>query len=286
MTNKNILIIGGTGNLGKPVANEFLNQGFNIKLFVRDIRKAKVNFNHPNISYIEGDLKNLSSIKKALIGVHAVYLNLSLNYEEGKDGFHPEKQGLTNLLKLAKTFELDRIGYISSMFINNDSNWWGFKIKRDAVDSIKKSGIPHLIFTPSLFMETITSEFKSGNKLLTNGDMGKAHYWISVKDYAKQVVRAYKENIKDREFYIQGPYPMTLTQALDEFSQNYKSEQLTVSKNSLGILKFKKVVSNKANIEFNIFDAINKLDEEFLSDKTWSELGKPETDMENFAKNY
>lgn len=283
MNNKNVLIIGGTGRLGRPVAEEFLRQGFNIKVFTRDIRKAKSIFNQEKVSFFEGNLSKISDVKKALVGVHSVYINLSLNSDEGKDGFHPEKQGMENLLKAAKTCELSRIGYISSMLRNYNNDFWGFKIKRDAVSKIINSGIPYLIFTPSVFMETITNEFKSGNKLLTNGDLGKRHYWISVNDYAKQVVNAYKNDIKNREFYIQGPYPLTVTQAMDEFSRNYKVESLSVSKNSLGKLKFQKVVSNKANIKYNIFDTFNNLDEEFISDNTWKELGKPQTDISKFA---
>jgi len=285
MNNKNVLIIGGTGRLGRPVAEEFLRQGFNIKVFTRDIRKAKSIFNQEKVSFFEGNLSKISDIKKALIGVHSVYINLSLNTEEGKDGFHPEHQGLENLLKAAKSHELSRIGYISSMLRNYNNDFWGFKIKRNAVSKLINSGIPYLIFTPSVFMETITDEFKSGNKLLTNGDLGKRHYWISVNDYAKQVVNAYKNDIKNREFFIQGPYPLTVTEAMDEFSRNYKVESLTLSKNSLGKLKFQKVLSNKANIKYNIFNTFNKLDEEFLSDNTWKELGKPQTDITKFASN-
>jgi len=40
MSNK-ILVIGATGMIGKPVANELLNAGLEVTALVRDIAKAK-----------------------------------------------------------------------------------------------------------------------------------------------------------------------------------------------------------------------------------------------------
>ncbi|HNE03654.1 MAG TPA: NmrA family NAD(P)-binding protein, partial [Anaerolineales bacterium] len=77
MTNSNntILVIGGTGMLGKPVAQQLKADGFNVRLLVRNPEKAKKLLGE-GYELMQGDMDNESSLRTALIGVDGVHISL------------------------------------------------------------------------------------------------------------------------------------------------------------------------------------------------------------------
>ncbi len=66
MTNKTILIIGGTGALGKTLVNRYYNTK-NIVILSRDENKhVEMQKNYPNAKYCIGNVKDKSSLLQAL----------------------------------------------------------------------------------------------------------------------------------------------------------------------------------------------------------------------------
>ena len=65
---KTILVIGGTGMLGKPVAQQLKADGFNVRLLVRNPEKARKLFGD-GYELIQGDVDNISSLGAALTDV-------------------------------------------------------------------------------------------------------------------------------------------------------------------------------------------------------------------------
>ena len=65
---KTILVIGGTGMLGKPVAQQLKADGFNVRLLVRNPEKARKLLGD-GYEFIQGDVDNVTSLGAALTGV-------------------------------------------------------------------------------------------------------------------------------------------------------------------------------------------------------------------------
>ena len=61
LKNKNILITGGNGFLGKQISNAFLKQGS--KLFILDIKKPKLN---SKVTFFKTDITKEINLKKVL----------------------------------------------------------------------------------------------------------------------------------------------------------------------------------------------------------------------------
>ena len=288
-----IAIVGATGMLGQPVAQEFLdtNQaagGFTVRLVTRDVAKARMQF--PAAEIVAGDLRDSNSLVNALHGIDAVYLNLSVRQTEKQAAFHTEADGLKNLLRAARQVGVKRIGYLSSVIMRyqgmNGFRWWVFGIKHEAVRLIKASGIPYSIFYPSCFMDSMRQTQRVGKFILLVGRSDVRPWYVSAQDYGKQVVRAFEraQPGRNQEYVIQGPEATTQHEAAERFVSAYRKEKLTVLTTPPLLMQLGRPFSAQADYGWHITNALNNYPEVFEAEQTWADLGKPETTVERFAQ--
>ncbi|MBT1704850.1 NAD(P)H-binding protein [Fulvivirgaceae bacterium PWU20] len=283
-----ILVVGGTGMLGKPVVQELAQAGFQITTLVRN-KKQALKILPPNVTLSEGDLQNLQSLEKAFTNHDAVYINLNIKRNERPGDFHTEAEGLKNILTAAKKTHVKRIAFISSLVINyqgrNNFNWWVFDIKKQAVDLIRSSGIPYTIFYPSTFMESVHHNYRQGNNMMLAGNSLHKMYIIAANDYGKQVARSFSI-LKDenKEYTIQGPEGYTADEAVEEYVKHYQGAKLKIRKAPITLLKFLGIFSTSMNYGAHILEALNNYPEQFSAQETWEELGKPSTLLKDFVK--
>lgn len=282
-----ILVIGSTGLLGKPVTNALIEAGFEVSVMVRDEKTAKVLF--PKAKIFVGDLKSKIDIQNAMQGQDAVHLNLSVKQTEKPNEWHSEGEGLDNILEIAVESNIKRISYLSSIVHQyqgmNAFDWWVFRIKQEAVQKIKKSGIPYSIFYPSTFMESIFFQSKQGNKIALAGKSKHRMWYVSASDYACQVANSYKV-LKDenRDYFVQGTEAFTQEEAAKIFIENYKKEKLGTIWAPMWVMKMMGVFVQKFNYGYHIVDALNNYPETFMAQQTWDELGKPKVILKDFAE--
>ncbi|MEK6478247.1 NmrA family NAD(P)-binding protein [Catalinimonas sp. 4WD22] len=278
-----VLIIGATGMLGRPVAIELHKAGFQLRALVRNVDKARKLL--PNgIELMQGDLQHDETISKAIKGMDAVYLSLSVAQDEPKKGFHAERDGMRKVILAARQEGVQRIANLSSLVQEYSSDWWVFGIKRDAIRQLKESRIPYTIFYPSNFMEAIPSQFMSGNRLLLVGKPKHKMWWIAAHDYGRQVAKALQIDEGNHHYIVQGPEAIGQEEALAKFTQHFPEKNLKITKMPIGILKFLGIFSNKASYGAHIIDSINNYPETFRAEETWQRLGKPETTLDVFAE--
>lgn len=287
-----IAIIGATGMLGTPVTHELIWAGNNVCIIARDVAKAKASF--PHVEVLPGSLRDVDSLTRALMGIDAVYLNLSIRQTEKRTDFHTETDGLKNLLTAAKRAGVRRVAYLSSLVMRyqgmNGFSWWAFEVKHEAVRLIKASGIPYSIFYPSCFMESINGVQRLGRFVLVLGNSPVTLWFIAAHDYGKQVARALRNadgisQDKHQEYVIQGPEPITQRTAADRLARAYTAEKLTVLTMPPALLKLGKAFSAQAHYGWHIGEALNHYPEKFEAEQTWADLGKPQMHIEDFAAN-
>lgn len=283
---KKIAIIGSTGLLGQPVTKAFINVGFEVSLLVRNAEKARTIFGS-KVRIVKGDLKDINSIKEFLNGQDFVYLNLSVEQSSSKNDFQAEREGLQQILQLAKASNIKRVGYLSSLVqFYTGISWWVLDIKKEAVKQIKQSGLTYSIFYPSTFMENFDKgAFIQGNRINLAGTSKYPMYLIAGDDYGKQVVKAFENDNGNNEYVVQGQDGYTADDAVKLFADNFTKAKLKVTKLPYGLLKFFGYFTNKFNYGANIVDAINNYPEKFGAEKTWQDLGKPQTRFIDYIKN-
>lgn len=283
---KRVAVIGATGMLGYPVTHELIRAGFTVTLMVRDMNKTKQIFG-TNVHYASGDLRDRDSIARLLTNQDIVYLNLSVAQQSRERDFQPERDGLLHLLTAAKKAGVSRIGYLSSLVHlyqgKNGFDWWVFKLKRDAVSAIKKSGIPFTIFYPSTFMESFDKgAFRQGNNLLLAGTSRYPMHLIAASDYGKQVANAFQINAGNCEYIVQGKEAFTADIAARIAADNYKISQLKVLKMPMGLLKFFGMFTPKMSYAAHMVEALNNYEEKFSAENTWNELGTPQVTFREY----
>jgi uncharacterized protein YbjT (DUF2867 family) len=284
-----IVVIGATGMLGKPVTQALIQSGFEVTILARDPMKAKALF--PQANTIAGDLKDTSTLMKAFSGQHAVYCNLNLPQRTKPNEWITEREGIDNIIEVARQANISCIGFISSLVMNyqgmNGFNWWVFDIKKEAARKIKQSGVASLIFYPSTFMDNFLYTYKRGKRILLAGASVAPMYYIAGEDFGKQVARAFKQFAgQSKEFVIQGTQAYTADQAAKIFIDNYAKEKLAVAKAPLGLLKFLGIFNQQVHYGAHIVEALNNYPEKFVAQQTWDELGKPEVSLQKFAQKH
>src|ERR1041385_8973144 len=265
---KRIAMIGATGLLGKPVALALANAGYEVTALVRDPGPARKIFPR-EIKIFPGDMRSDSDIKKLLSGHDKVYLNLSVKQKEKKTDWHSEEHGLKTLLPTAAEVGIKRIFYLSSLIQRyqgmNGFDWWVLKLKSEAVRRIRASGIPSTIFYPSTFMESITTQYMQGRRLMIAGRSKHKQYFIASADYAQQVLSAIETNTgtENKDYVIQGPEAYLTDEALGVFKQNYKRASLSISSAPFSFVKLFGMFNTKMNYGSHIIEALNNYPEKF-----------------------
>lgn len=274
----NILFIGASGMLGKPVARELISAGFNLTLLARNPGKLQLLF--PGQPIVQADVLDPESLQHAMKGMDAVYCNLSVLPSSREKDPQPEREGLDNILAAARVAGVKRIAYLSSLVHRyggmNGFHWWAFEVKKRAVEKIKKSGLDYTLFFPSTFMECFPYQLIRGNKIGMLGRSVAPMWFIAAEDYGKQVANSFRlVTPGNREYSIQGPAPFTFEEASRVFAENYRKKKLGKMKAPMGVVKLLGRFSPFFNYTWHICEALNRYPEKFESRSTWDELGEP-----------
>jgi uncharacterized protein YbjT (DUF2867 family) len=284
---RRIAVFGATGMLGRPVTEQLISAGFEVRICARDIKKAKDMFGD-KVEYFLCDLIDKDAVNKAIEGVDAVYCNLSVKPNEKEGDFHPEREGLKNIIESAKRAKVKRIGYISSIIARDykGNDWWVMRLKKEAINLVKNSGIPYCIFYPSSFMENLIYGFIRGDRITVAGKSVYKNWWIAGEDYGKQVAHSFQilGDNESRDYTVQGPESLFTEEAVDIFIRHYKKRKLKKVKVPLWLLRIIGLFNPQAFYAYKILSIINSVPEPFMSQQTWDELGKPEITIRTFAE--
>jgi uncharacterized protein YbjT (DUF2867 family) len=280
-----VVVIGATGMLGAPVTNGFVRERLNVTALVRSPEKAGIKL-HTDIRIQKGDLTDKESLVTAFKGKDSVYLNLSTGPKEKDQSFKTEIDGIQNVIEAAGKTGIKRIGYLSSLVSQYQGiDWWVFDMKRKACRMLLDSDIPVTIFYPSNFFENFPAYHMVGNQLILFGEQKSKSWWVGTKDYAKQASNALKQNHNEnREYPVQGHEPMSYGEAAEVFSSHYSYKKLKKRIIPLKALKMLGKFSARMDYTYNLLYAINHFDEQFQSEITWRELGKPRLRLAEFTR--
>jgi hypothetical protein len=281
-----ILVIGSTGMIGKPVTKELIAAGLPVTLLARNVQKAQQLF--PGVPVVKGDIFDPLSLLHAFKDQDAVYLNISPPRTANRKDRMPEREGLDNILSVAREAGIKRITLLSSLVQSYNGtdgfDWWIFTMKRMAADKVKASGIPYTIFYASSFYECFDQILKKGNKIMLTSGAKAPMYFIAGKDYGKLVVRSYQLlTNENKEYNVQGETPYTWDTGALVFIQHYKKAPLKVMKMPLSLLQFLGRFNTLVGYGAKIMTATSNYMEEQVSKYTWQELGKPTTSLAQYA---
>jgi uncharacterized protein YbjT (DUF2867 family) len=281
---KKIAMIGATGMLGIPVAVALMEAGFEVTALARSPESARRSL-PAGIAIVQADVRDEESLRRGLHGQDGVYLSLSVAPGQREGDFHTEVQGLEHILAAAREANVARIAYLSAMIHDTppSNTWWVLDVWRHALARIKSSGIPYTIFYPTNFMETLAQRHSAGRLFVMLGRARHPNYWIAGSDFGRQVARSFAlPQAANREYYIQGPEPLTYDGAAVRFASALRRSPFVV-RVPIWMARIGGVFSNSLNFNANIMHAVLSYPEQFKAADTWQDLGRPETTIEQFA---
>lgn len=121
MKSKTVLVTGGNGHLGNTLAKALCDEGYDVRVTVRNIDEVKKTgiFDGYSIQLFAADIRDAVALKKAMTGVDGVFQVAALyNYEDqtiGENIVDNNTEGGLVVLQVAKKCKVKRIVMTSSV---------------------------------------------------------------------------------------------------------------------------------------------------------------------------
>ena len=217
---KRILVVGGTGMLGGPVARRLRADGFDVRLLARDVGKAATMFGD-GFDVAAGDVTDVDSLARALAGCDGVHVSV---------GGPVDQLSAENVAALAPRLGLERITYISGATAAEQNRWFPMTAQKlDAEAAIRACGVPFTLFCPTWPMEQLPRLARGGQPLLIS-DRLPPYHWFAADDLGRMVSAAYRlAAAAGQRFYVYGPEAMTMKEAMERYCRAFHPQVESVS---------------------------------------------------------
>ena len=140
-----LLIIGGTGTLGRQIVLQALTKGYQVRCLVRNFRKASF-LKEWGVELVYGDLLRPETIPPCLKGITAV-IDASTSRANETESLKPiDWDGKLCLIEAAKAANIKRFIFFSAQNVEQFENISFMKLKNGIETKLKQSDIPYTIF--------------------------------------------------------------------------------------------------------------------------------------------
>jgi uncharacterized protein YbjT (DUF2867 family) len=164
-----ILIVGGTGSLGRATAKRLLAKGDPVRIMTRTPEKA-ADLKQAGAEIVQGDLLAKASLERACRGVNKVLASAHSIFGRGREASkYVDLQGHIDLIEAAKSAGVSHFVYASAYaFSPEHESVPFFRYKRQTEQYLQASGLSYTILRPTAFIESHAHNL-IGESILTNG---------------------------------------------------------------------------------------------------------------------
>jgi len=153
-----LLIIGGTGTLGRQIVLQALTKGYQVRCLVRNFRKASF-LKEWGVELVYGDLTRPETIPPCLKGITAV-IDASTSRAEELDSLKKvDWEGKLYLIEAAKVANIKKFIFFSAQNAEQFENIPLMKVKNGIEIKLKQSGIPYTIFRLTGFYQGLIEQY-------------------------------------------------------------------------------------------------------------------------------
>ena len=215
-----VLVLGGSGTLGKPVALSLAERGHRVRVLARDREKAQ-RILGSEVHVLEGDSKVRDHVRRAMDGCDAVHVSLPAD---------SELIALQHVVELAPAGTLDRITYVSGTSVCEENRWFEVvDVKMCAEELLRRSGIPHTVFCPTWVMEVLHNFVQGRRAAVISSRRPTGIHFFAASDFGRMVAASYEDDrALGRRLFIYGPDAITLPHALRTFLEVCHPQSLVV----------------------------------------------------------
>ena len=315
---KQILVTGGDGLLGSNVVRELLARNYNVRVLVQSGRKVDT-LQGLDIETIEGDILNIDSLEKAVLGCEGVIHIAAITNvwpSRGEIYHKVNVEGTRNMVEVALKARVNRfvhIGSASSFYYGSqqspgteanvrptspygldyiDTKTAGQQLVLKAVQS---QGLPAVVVNPTFMLGAYDSKPSSGAMIVAiakgkvPGFTKGGKNWVHVRDVAIGVCLALEKGAIG-ECYIMGHENLSYKEALTRIATAMGKKPPKIGLPNVVVKLFGLLGSAIGNISgktpaMSYPMARVACDGHYFSpEKAVRELGLPQTPIEEAAK--
>ena len=153
-----LLVIGGTGTLGRQIVLQALTKGYQVRCFVRNFRKASF-LKEWGAELVYGDLTRPETIPPCLNGITAIIDASTSRANELESLKKVDWEGKLCLIEAAKVANIQRFIFFSAQNVEQFDNIPLMKVKNGIEIRLKESSIPFTIFRLSGFYQGLIEQY-------------------------------------------------------------------------------------------------------------------------------
>jgi uncharacterized protein YbjT (DUF2867 family) len=210
-----VLVVGGTGMLGRPVAASLDAAGYRVRVLSRT--PERVSHLPGGVEVVAGDVADPASLRAAISGCAGVHISLKGGPTAG-DFERVEHRGTRAVVEAAKEAGVQRVSYLSGYTIAEHTlRSPESRAKFNAERCLRESGLAYTVFRATWFMESLPLFVREGTALLVGRQPHLLH-WIAAADFGAMVAASFRNPAAaNRTLYTYGPEAMTMRAALDVY---------------------------------------------------------------------
>ena len=196
-----ILIIGGTGTLGRQIVKQALDEGYQVKCLVRDFRRSTF-LKDWGAELVYGDLSIPSTLPLALKGVKIVIDSATVRSTSNYTAETVDWRGKLALLEAAKLVGIKKFIYFSVLNAAKNPSIPLIELKIRMEKELEKSGLNYTIFQCSGFFQGLISQYAlpvlESETIWLPSDSAPLAY-LDTQDAAKAVVQTLNNSEYDNQ---------------------------------------------------------------------------------------
>jgi uncharacterized protein YbjT (DUF2867 family) len=207
----NVLVLGGTGNVGGEVVRRLLADGQTVNVLTRSEEKA--GGLSEDVSAVIGDLEDPTTLGGAFDGADGVFLLNQVSPSE-------QQQGLVALNECRRA-GVRHVVYLSVQHVDDGPHVPHFASKIGIERALAATGVPHTILQPSNFYQNdvffLDAMVRHGVYPQPLGGVGVSR--VDVRDIAEAAINAFRRGPANAAFELVGPEPLTGDRCAEEWSR-------------------------------------------------------------------
>jgi uncharacterized protein YbjT (DUF2867 family) len=235
-----LLIIGGTGTLGRQVVLQALTKGYQVRCLVRNFRKASF-LKEWGAELVYGDLTRSETIPPCLKGITAI-IDASTSRANELDSLKKvDWEGKLFLIEAAKSANIERFIFFSAQNVEQFKNIPLMKVKNGIEIKLKESKIPYTIFRLTGFYQGLIEQYAIPileNLPIWVTNENTSISYMDTQDIAKFCLRSLQiPQTKNQTFFLSGSKAW-LSSEIINLCEQLAGQQSKVQRVPLFLLKF------------------------------------------------
>jgi uncharacterized protein YbjT (DUF2867 family) len=138
---KKVLVTGATGYVGGRLVPRLLENGYQVRVLVRDPKRLQGRPWLERVEVVQGDVLQIDTLPMAMNGIEAAYY--LIHSMSGSEEFHPrDLAAANNFAMAAKQANLDRIVYLGGLGDPDSDLSQHLRSRQETGDVLRQAGVP------------------------------------------------------------------------------------------------------------------------------------------------